>query len=172
MPEEKVALVNGISMGGGASLMVPMTFSVVTEKVVFGNPKTSIGFHTVWSYMLSHLPGHLGEYLALTGDRFNRKELVAVGLETHFVPSEIPPQTWCVAADGATIDKLQGFIDFSCGGKIDCLLIQPGQACYEPNNPRAHASWCLDAYYRTYKTCDTLGTIVYIDPSYGDCLYI
>ncbi|WOH15108.1 hypothetical protein DCAR_0934645 [Daucus carota subsp. sativus] len=84
----------------------------------------------------------------------------------------IPPQTWCVAADGATIDKLQGFIDFSCGGKIDCLLIQPGQACYEPNNPRAHASWCLDAYYRTYKTCDTLGTIVYIDPSYGDCLYI
>ncbi|XP_063940726.1 3-hydroxyisobutyryl-CoA hydrolase-like protein 5 isoform X5 [Daucus carota subsp. sativus] len=148
MPEEKVALVNGISMGGGASLMVPMTFSVVTEKVV------------------------CGEYLALTGDRFNRKELVAVGLETHFVPSEIPPQTWCVAADGATIDKLQGFIDFSCGGKIDCLLIQPGQACYEPNNPRAHASWCLDAYYRTYKTCDTLGTIVYIDPSYGDCLYI
>lgn len=30
----QVALVNGISMGGGASLMVPMMFSVVTEKTV------------------------------------------------------------------------------------------------------------------------------------------
>lgn len=33
----QVALVNGISMGGGASLMVPMKFSVVTEKTV-GTP--------------------------------------------------------------------------------------------------------------------------------------
>jgi len=29
-----VSLVNGISMGGGAALMVPMKFSVVTEKTV------------------------------------------------------------------------------------------------------------------------------------------
>lgn len=86
----QVALVNGISMGGGASFMVPMTFSVVTEKVVFATPETSIGFHTEcgFSYMLSHLPGHLGEYLALTGARLNGKELVAIGFATHFVPSE------------------------------------------------------------------------------------
>ena len=32
----QVAFVNGISMGGGASFIVPMTFSVVTEKVVCG----------------------------------------------------------------------------------------------------------------------------------------
>lgn len=30
----QVALVHGISMGGGASLMIPMKFSVVTEKTV------------------------------------------------------------------------------------------------------------------------------------------
>lgn len=86
----QVALVNGISMGGGASLMVPMMFSVVTEKTVFATPEASIGFHTDcgFSYTLSHLPGHLGEYLALTGARLNGKELVAVGMATHFVPSE------------------------------------------------------------------------------------
>ncbi|KAL8126869.1 hypothetical protein AgCh_013968 [Apium graveolens] len=86
----QVALVNGISMGGGASFMVPMTFSVVTEKVVFATPEASIGFHTEcgFSYMLSHLPGHLGEYLALTGARLNGKELVGIGFATHFVPSE------------------------------------------------------------------------------------
>lgn len=90
----QVALVHGISMGGGASLMVPMKFSVVTEKTVFATPEASIGFHTDcgFSYMLSHLPGHLGEFLALTGARLNGKELVAAGLATHFVPSEKMPE--------------------------------------------------------------------------------
>jgi len=32
---------------------------------------------------------HVGEYLALTGARLNGKELVAAGLATHFVTSEV-----------------------------------------------------------------------------------
>ncbi|KAB5568416.1 hypothetical protein DKX38_002209 [Salix brachista] len=90
----QVALVHGISMGGGASLMVPMKFSVVTEKTVFSTPEASIGFHTDcgFSYMLSRLPGHLGEFLALTGARLNGKELVAAGMATHFVPLEKLPE--------------------------------------------------------------------------------
>ncbi|CAN7137530.1 unnamed protein product [Brassica rapa subsp. narinosa] len=87
----QVSLVNGISMGGGASLMVPMKFSVVTEKTVFATPEASIGFHTNcgFSYIHSRLPGHLGEFLALTGARLNGKELVAIGMATHFVPSAV-----------------------------------------------------------------------------------
>ncbi|KAB8455111.1 hypothetical protein FH972_025264 [Carpinus fangiana] len=90
----QVALVHGISMGGGASLMVPMKFSVVTEKTVFATPEASIGFHSDcgFSYMHSHLPGGLGEFLALTGARLNGKELVVAGLATHFVPSEKLPE--------------------------------------------------------------------------------
>ncbi|OVA15623.1 hypothetical protein BVC80_1313g10 [Macleaya cordata] len=90
----QVALVHGYSMGGGASLMVPLKFSVVTEKTVFSMPEASIGFHTdcSFSYILSHLPGHLGEYLAVTGARLNGKELVAACLATHFVPSEKLPE--------------------------------------------------------------------------------
>uniref|UniRef100_M1AD96 3-hydroxyisobutyryl-CoA hydrolase n=1 Tax=Solanum tuberosum TaxID=4113 RepID=M1AD96_SOLTU len=89
-----VALVHGISMGGGASLMAPMKFSVVTEKTVFSTPEASIGFHTDcgFSYMLSRLPGRLGEYLGLTGARLNGKELIAAGLATHFVPLEKLPE--------------------------------------------------------------------------------
>ncbi|VVA90203.1 unnamed protein product [Arabis nemorensis] len=85
----QVSLVNGISMGGGASLMVPMKFSVVTEKTVFATPEASIGFHTDcgFSYIHSRLPGHLGEFMALTGARLNGKELIAIGMATHFVPS-------------------------------------------------------------------------------------
>lgn len=32
---------------------------------------------------------YAGEYLGLTGARLNGKELVAAGLATHFVPSEV-----------------------------------------------------------------------------------
>ncbi|KAI3962796.1 hypothetical protein MKW98_029955 [Papaver atlanticum] len=92
--KNQVALVHGFSMGGGASLMVPMKFSVVTEKTIFSMPEASIGFHTdcSFSYILSHLPGSLGEYLALTGARLNGMELVSVGLATHYVPSEKLPE--------------------------------------------------------------------------------
>ncbi|XP_058095300.1 3-hydroxyisobutyryl-CoA hydrolase-like protein 5 [Magnolia sinica] len=86
----QVALVHGLVMGGGASLTAPLKFSAVTEKTVFAVPEASIGFHTDcgFSYILSRLPGHLGEYLALTGARLNGKEMIAAGLATHFVPSE------------------------------------------------------------------------------------
>ena len=36
---------------------------------------------------------HAGEFIALTGARLNGKELVAVGMATHYVPSEVRVQT-------------------------------------------------------------------------------
>nr|XP_009764161.1 PREDICTED: 3-hydroxyisobutyryl-CoA hydrolase-like protein 5 isoform X2 [Nicotiana sylvestris] len=85
-----IALVHGMAVGGGASLMVPMKFSVVTEKAFCSTPETSLGFHPDcgFSYMLSRLPGRLGEYLGLTGAKLRGKEMVAAGLATHFVPSQ------------------------------------------------------------------------------------
>ncbi|XP_042007265.1 3-hydroxyisobutyryl-CoA hydrolase-like protein 5 isoform X2 [Salvia splendens] len=61
---------------------------------VFATPEASIGFHTDcgFSYILSHLPGHLGEFLGLTGARLNGAELVSAGLATHIVPSEKLPE--------------------------------------------------------------------------------
>jgi 3-hydroxyisobutyryl-CoA hydrolase len=85
-----VALVNGLAMGGGAALVAPLKFAVVTEKTVFATPEASVGLHTdcSFSYIHSRLPGYLGEYLALTGARLNAKEMIAAGLATHFVLSE------------------------------------------------------------------------------------
>ncbi|KAH0657347.1 hypothetical protein KY285_032229 [Solanum tuberosum] len=85
-----IALVHGMSVGGGASLMAPMKFSVVTEKAFSSTPETNIGFHPDcgFSYMLPRLPGRLGEYLGLTGEKLRGKEVVAAGLATHFVPSQ------------------------------------------------------------------------------------
>ncbi|CAF2105563.1 unnamed protein product [Brassica napus] len=111
----QVSLVNGISMGGGASLMVPMKFSVVTEKTVFATPEASIGFHTDcgFSYIHSRLPGHLGEFLALTGARLNGKELVAIGMATHFVPSAklADLEARLVSLDSGDVDVVRSTIE-------------------------------------------------------------
>ncbi|XP_020971029.1 3-hydroxyisobutyryl-CoA hydrolase-like protein 1, mitochondrial isoform X1 [Arachis ipaensis] len=84
-----IALLNGITMGGGAGISIPGTFRVATDKTVcniFATPEVLIGFHpdAGASFYLSHLPGHLGEYLALTGEKLNGVEMVTCGLATHY----------------------------------------------------------------------------------------
>lgn len=82
-----VAILDGITMGGGAGVSIPGTFRVATDKTIFATPETHIGFHpdAGASFYLSHLPGYLGEYLALTGERLNGVEMIACGLATHYV---------------------------------------------------------------------------------------
>ncbi|KAI3894217.1 hypothetical protein MKX03_022642 [Papaver bracteatum] len=84
-----VALMDGVTMGGGAGISIPGTFRVVTDKTIFATPETQIGFHpdAGASFYLSRLPGFLGEYLALTGDKLNGVEMMACGLATHYSPS-------------------------------------------------------------------------------------
>ncbi|XP_073038371.1 glucan endo-1,3-beta-glucosidase 7-like [Primulina eburnea] len=78
---------------------------------------------------------------------------------------------WCVAQIGAPADKLQGFIDYACGIN-DCLAIQPGAPCFEPNNLVSHASFALDLEYRRAGLCNNeVGTITTIDPSHDACQY-
>ncbi|XP_010933711.1 small ribosomal subunit protein mS47 [Elaeis guineensis] len=81
-----VAILDGITMGGGAGVSVPGTFRIATDKTIFATPETHIGFHpdAGASFYLSHLTGHVGEYLALTGERLNGVDMLAVGLATHY----------------------------------------------------------------------------------------
>ncbi|KAJ9171216.1 hypothetical protein P3X46_014609 [Hevea brasiliensis] len=85
-----VAILDGITMGGGAGVSIPGTFRVATNKTAFATPETLIGFHpdAGASFFLSHLPGHLGEYLALSGEKLNGAEMIACGLATHYSYSE------------------------------------------------------------------------------------
>ncbi|ESR58594.1 hypothetical protein CICLE_v10020245mg [Citrus x clementina] len=88
-----VAILNGVTMGGGAGVSIPGTFRVACGKTVFATPETLIGFHpdAGASFYLSHLPGHLGEFLALTGAKLNGAEMMACGLATHYSVSEKLP---------------------------------------------------------------------------------
>ncbi|KAK4277246.1 hypothetical protein QN277_015267 [Acacia crassicarpa] len=81
-----VAILDGITMGCGAGISLPGMFRVVTDKTLFSNPEAQMGFHpdAGASFYLSRLPGYLGEYLALTGEKLNGVEMIACGLATHY----------------------------------------------------------------------------------------
>ncbi|XP_022770226.1 3-hydroxyisobutyryl-CoA hydrolase-like protein 1, mitochondrial [Durio zibethinus] len=88
-----VAILNGITMGGGAGVSIPGTFRLATGRTVFATPETQIGFHpdAGASFYLSHLPGHLGEYLGLTGEKLSGAEMISCGLATHYSHTETLP---------------------------------------------------------------------------------
>ncbi|TRZ23913.1 hypothetical protein HGM15179_003184 [Zosterops borbonicus] len=88
-----VALIDGITMGGGVGVSVHGHFRVATEKTVFAMPETAIGlFPDVGGgYFLPRLSGKIGYYLGLTGFRLKGRDVLKVGIATHFVESEKLP---------------------------------------------------------------------------------
>ncbi|NXY55096.1 HIBCH protein, partial [Callaeas wilsoni] len=88
-----VALIDGITMGGGVGVSVHGHFRVATEKTLFAMPETAIGlFPDVGGgYFLPRLSGKLGYYLGLTGCRLKGRDVLKAGIATHFVESEKLP---------------------------------------------------------------------------------
>jgi enoyl-CoA hydratase len=86
-PKPYVALMDGVTMGGGVGLSIHGSHRVATEKTLFAMPETAIGlFPDVGaSFALPRLPGEIGTYLALTGARLKAADLTAVGIATHTI---------------------------------------------------------------------------------------
>lgn len=85
-----VAFMDGITMGGGVGISQPARYRVATENSRFAMPETGIGlFPDVGGgWYLSRLEGRVGPFLALTGARIDGAECAALGLATHYIPSE------------------------------------------------------------------------------------
>ena len=66
-----IAVMNGITMGGGVGISVNGRFRIATEKTVFAMPETAIGLvpDVGGGYFLPRLQGELGMFLGLTGHR-------------------------------------------------------------------------------------------------------
>jgi enoyl-CoA hydratase len=90
-PKPVVALMDGVTMGGGVGISVHGPFRIATERTVFAMPETGIGlFPDVGGgWFLPRLPGETGTWLALTGTRLKAADCRAAGIATHFVPSEL-----------------------------------------------------------------------------------
>jgi len=93
MKKPIVALLDGITMGGGVGLSVHAPFRIATEKTRFAMPETNIGlFPDVGAnFFLSRLDGEIGTYLGLTSVNILGYGVYQAGIATHYVPSEQLP---------------------------------------------------------------------------------
>ena len=88
-PKPYIALMDGITMGGGVGVSVHARHRVVCEATMLAMPETGIGlFPDVGAtYFLPRMPGRLGPYMALTGARLRAADCLYGGLADHFVPA-------------------------------------------------------------------------------------
>jgi len=88
-PKAYIALIDGITMGGGVGISAHGSHRVATERTLFAMPETGIGlFPDVGaSHFLPRLPGRLGLFLGLTGARLKASDCVYAEVATHHVES-------------------------------------------------------------------------------------
>jgi enoyl-CoA hydratase len=81
-PKPYIALLDGITMGGGVGISIHGSHRIATEQMVFAMPETTIGFYpdVGASYFLSRLPNEIGLYLGLTGEKIDYTDCYALGL--------------------------------------------------------------------------------------------
>ena len=88
-PKPYVALIDGIVMGGGVGVSIHGSHRVAGDRFVFAMPEVGIGFvpDVGATFVLPRMPGEIGLYCALTGDRLGIADAVNTGLVTHYVAS-------------------------------------------------------------------------------------
>ena len=104
-PKPYIALMDGITMGGGAGISIHGSHRVATKRTVFAMPETGIGFFpdVGATDFLPCLPGAFGMYLALTGARVYGQDNVSLGLATHYIPHHVWGE--CVTTLAKALDQ-------------------------------------------------------------------
>ena len=85
-PKPYVALMDGIVMGGGIGISAHASHRIVTERSALAMPETSIGLvpDVGGSWLLANVPGRLGEYYGLLGERMGSGDALYAGFaDTH-----------------------------------------------------------------------------------------
>ncbi len=117
-PKPYVALVDGISMGGGVGISVHAPYRVATEKTLFAMPETAIGLipDVGGTHALPRFPGEFGTWAGLTGARVKGGDCVAIGYCTHYTPSaELPMLKERLAHSHESIEEVLATFDTDPG---------------------------------------------------------
>lgn len=103
-----VALIDGIVMGGGVGISIHGSHRVAGDKFAFAMPEVGIGFFpdVGATWFLPRMPGELGTYCALTGDRFNPADACAAGVATHRVPTARFPDLLEALCGSVSVDAV------------------------------------------------------------------
>lgn len=97
-----VAIMDGITMGGGIGLGGHAAFRIVTERSRLAMPEARIGIvpDVGGHLLLARAPGRLGELLAITSGEMTAGDAIALGFADFFVPSQRVKQLTDLLASG------------------------------------------------------------------------
>ncbi|WEG08328.1 enoyl-CoA hydratase/isomerase family protein [Microbacterium horticulturae] len=139
-PKPIVTLADGITMGGGIGLASHAAIRVVTERSKLAMPETRIGFtpDVGGTWLLGRAPGHLGEYLGVTGTTMDAADAVYAGFADHLVPSDRLDELRAALAGGGDASAI-----------VAELAIAPGVSRLE-----AARAWVDETF-----SADTLGEV-------------
>jgi enoyl-CoA hydratase len=103
-----IALIGGIVMGGGVGVSVHGSHRVAGDRMSFAMPEVGIGFFpdigATW--FLPRLPGELGTYCALTGERLDAADAVAAGIATYRVATARFPELTEALCGAISVDAV------------------------------------------------------------------
>ena len=107
-PKPVVAVMHGITFGGGIGISGHASLRVVTDSSRLAMPETAIGLcpDVGGLYLLARAPGELGTHAALTGARLGPGDAVAAGLADVFVPAARLDALRSNVADADTADDV------------------------------------------------------------------
>jgi enoyl-CoA hydratase len=93
-PKPYVALMDGITMGGGIGVSAHGSLRVVTERSRLAMPETGIGFvpDVGGTYLLARAPGEFGTHAALTSMQMGAADAILCGLADICLPSSALPE--------------------------------------------------------------------------------
>jgi enoyl-CoA hydratase len=149
-PKTLVAIMDGVTMGGGVGLSRPCRYRVATERTTFAMPETGIGlFPDVGGgWYLSRMSDHFGLWLALTGARIKAADCELTCLATDYVESaQLPALKAAIVAEPRAIETLLTEFEGDAG--------RPGLAAHQDEIARLFAGDSVETIVANLKAADT-----------------
>jgi enoyl-CoA hydratase len=149
-PKPLVAIMDGITMGGGVGLARPCRFRVATERTTFAMPETGIGlFPDVGGgWYLSRMSDHFGLWLALTGARIKPADCMLTCVATDYVESaRIPDLKARIVADPGGVEGLLAEYEGDAG--------RPSLSEHQDEIARLYAGDSVEAIVAALRDADT-----------------
>jgi enoyl-CoA hydratase len=148
-------LMDGITMGGGMGLAQGCSLRIVTEHAKLAMPETHIGlFPDVGGgWFLAQAPGHLGEFLGLSGHVLGAADSLALGWADACVPAARLDDLVQAIADATAADGVGAL------SAVNVFSVDPGPAPLAPQ-----ADW-LD---RAFAGPDMAAIVAAVEAQEGD----
>jgi enoyl-CoA hydratase len=149
-PKPLVAIMDGITMGGGVGLSRPCRYRVATERTTFAMPETGIGlFPDVGGgWYLSRMSDHIGLWLALTGTRIKAADCELTGLATDYVEgAQLPALKAAILAEPAAIETILTEFEGDAG--------RPALAAHQDEIARLFAGDSVEAIVAALRATDS-----------------